>query len=87
MSVEERLNFEQLEDIEALTRHRGLPILLAIVDDIVEKLRNEVLSVPLPADPEKASLVLYSKRASAEGAVSLRTALVARLMKLKEGQK
>lgn len=85
--IEQKLNEEQREDLESITRHRGMPIVLAIIDDIVEKVRNEVLSVPLPSDPEKASLVLFSKRAAAEGAVSLRSALVARLNKVKEGQR
>lgn len=86
---ESKLTMEQKEDLLMLLQHRGMPLFMGLIDDILERMRNEMLTVPLPSDPEKASLTLYAKRCSVEGAAALRAALSAKVLKIKqtEGEK
>ncbi len=74
------------EDYEALisvARHHGMPHFMALIDQIVTKIEQEVLSVPLQLDPDKASYALYAKRMQAEGAGALRNALKVKISELK----
>lgn len=75
---------DKQEMLEAVASHYGMPALMSLVDEIVERIGREVMTVPLPqSDPEKAALALYSKRMQAEGATALRNALHNKVQALK----
>jgi hypothetical protein len=77
------VTIEQQEALEAVCRHHGMPVFLRLIDEIVAKIGSEVMTVPLPTDPEKASLALYAKRMQAEGAAALRNALQSKIQVVK----
>lgn len=67
------------ENLEAVVHHYGLPALLSVVDDIIENIRQGVLSVSLDKDPGKASFELYAERMKLEGAMALKRGLIHRI--------
>lgn len=79
-----KLTEEQLENLEACIRHPGFPHVLNMIDDIVETVKGNILSVPLDKDPEKAALSLYAERMKADGAVALRNAFSVKAKAIKE---
>lgn len=81
--VEHKLNEEEVDDLLAVIKHRGIKHVLSMVDEIVELMRNEVLTVPVPKNPQEAAITVYAKRCSAEGAMALRLALQTRINNLK----
>lgn len=66
---------EKQEALIAVLKHYGFPFVMEMIDQIVARIGGEVMSVPLPPDPDKAALALYAKRMQAEGAMALRNAL------------
>jgi hypothetical protein len=82
------VTIEQQEALEAVCRHHGMPIFLKLIDEIVSRMGAEVLTIPLPADPEKAALALYAKRMECQGASALRNALQNKIqvVKSREGE-
>lgn len=79
---------EQQEALEAVCRHHGMPLFLKLIDEIVNRMGAEVLTIPLSTDPEKASLALYAKRMEVQGASALRNALQTKIqvVKSREGE-
>lgn len=84
MSYESKLSVEGREDLLAVIGHRGINHVIGMIDEIVERIRNEMLSLPLPMEAERASLALYSKRCQADGAMYLATALKKKMYDLKK---
>lgn len=86
-----KLTEEEQEDLLAILHHRGIKHLLSMLDDSVELMRNDILTVPLPSDPQSAAIAVYGKRLMADGAVALKTALNSKInaimLAYKEGQK
>lgn len=83
MGLEDKLDLENREELVAVLRHRGMVHVLGMIDEIVNRMREEVLSIPLPQDAEKAAIVLYAKRCSAEGAMALKNALQSKIQKVR----
>lgn len=75
---------EEMEALVALVKHYGLPIFLKEIDVIIERVKGNLLSVPLDKDPEKAALTLLQERMKVEGAIAVKHALVAKIKSIKE---
>lgn len=75
---------EEMEALVALVRHYGLPIFMKEVDVIIERVKGNILSVPLDKDPEKAALTLLQERMKVEGAVAVKNALIQKIKDIKE---
>lgn len=77
LSASEREDFSDLMDLPSF-KH-----VLVLLDETVERINQEVLSVPISGKQEEAMLCLWGKRKEAEGAVSLRNALRKQLSELR----
>lgn len=66
---------EDIEALESLCNHYGMKVLLLEIDGIVERVTDEIMTIPLKDDPEKASLQLYAARMKGEGAQATRTCI------------
>lgn len=75
---------EEMEALVALVKHYGLPIFMKEIDVIIERVKGNILSVPLDKDPEKAALTLLQERMKVEGAVAVKNALIAKIKDIKE---
>lgn len=78
------MDYEKAEALQEMCMHYGMPVLLALVDEIVGNISKGVMSVPLDKDPEKAALQLYAERMKSEGAVAVKNALFGRVQSLKQ---
>lgn len=77
---------DQIEDMRECAKHHGMPVLLTVIDDIIELIKQGCLSVPLDKDPEKAALVLYAKRMELDGAVYLKNAFIQKVKDLRSAK-
>lgn len=75
---------EKEEALRSLAAHYGLPMFMELVDKVVERVQQSVLTVPLDSDPQKASLSLYAARMKAEGAGAVKMALSNHIQSLKQ---
>lgn len=75
---------EEMEALVALVKHYGLPIFMKEIDVIIERVKGNILSVPLDKDPEKAALTLLQERMKVEGAVAVKNALIQKIKDIKE---
>lgn len=84
-----KLTASEREDFSDLMALPAFKYVLVLLDETVEKIERELLSVPITGKQEDAMLSLWSKRMEAQGAVSLRNALKKQLSDLritKEGE-
>lgn len=86
MAYEDRLGPDEMDDLASVVRQRGMDHLMGIMDEVLERMKGELISIPLPADPEKASLALYAKRMEAAGAQALKIAFQSRIQRIKYNQ-
>ena len=84
MSYEDKLSEDAREDLQNLARHSGMRHFLTMIDEIVDRMRNEIITLPLPMEPDKAGTALYAKRMQVEGAVALKNNLNMRIQLLKQ---
>jgi CHASE3 domain sensor protein len=82
-----KLSVEQEEAFQAVIRHHGFPFVVELLDEIQKRIESELLSVPIPADAEKAALVLLSKRMQAEGGKSMLNAFKNKIQAMKSERK
>ena len=82
--LEKTLTEDEKDALASVLTHPGLRIVLRLMDDVIELQRNEVLTAPIPNDPNQAALIIYAKRLRAEGALTLKTAVQSRLNQLKK---
>lgn len=75
---------EKEEALQELALHYGMPAFLEMVEKIVKRVSEQVLSVPLDKDPEKAAITLYAARMKADGAEAVRLALKLRVDQIKQ---
>lgn len=80
--IEDKLDPERQEDLLAVIKHRGFLTVLKMLEESIERLRDDVLTVPLPSDPQSAAIAVYAKRCQAEGAQLIKKALEVRLQKV-----
>lgn len=80
--IEDKLDMEKQEELLAVVQHRGFRTVLKMIEESIELMRNDVLTVPLPIDPQGAAIAVYAKRCQAEGGQALNRALVARIEKV-----
>lgn len=78
------LEEERLEELQDTIKSSGFKHVLVELDKIVAIIQQQVLSVPLDKDPEKAALSLYAERMKLEGAVAMRNAFVLKMKAIKE---
>jgi hypothetical protein len=78
------MTLDDLEDIKVVLSLPGFKLILKELDDIVNNIQGNLLSVPLDKDPAKAQLQLYVERMKFEGANATRLALAQRLKAFKE---
>jgi hypothetical protein len=78
-----KLNEEELEELQAFATSTRRVLVQRIIDDIVDNIKGNVLSVPLDKDPEKAALSLYAERMKLEGAVALKNAFIVKIQELR----
>lgn len=78
---------EREEALVAISRHYGMPVLLELVEQIVDRIARGVMSAPLDKDPEKAALTLYAERMKSEGATAVKIALQNKVQAMKSGEK
>lgn len=74
---------EKDEALRAIAMHYGMPVFLALVKEIADRIKEGVLSTPLDSDPTKAQAQLYAARMKAEGAVAVMNALGTKVRELK----
>lgn len=79
-----QLTDDQIEDLKEVVTHHGFQHVMSMIDDIVENIRGNVLSVPLDKDPEKAKTQLLIERMKLEGAVAVRNVLSTKVIAIKE---
>lgn len=77
---------EQLDDLRSFVRTNNCKHVMDMLDDIVETIKGNVLSVPLDKDPEKAALSLYAERMKLEGAVAIRNAFIQKVQGLRSAK-
>lgn len=75
---------EDVDDLKVLLSMPGFKHFLGLLDDRIETIKGNVLSVSLDKDPAKAQLQLYVERMKYEGAVAVRTALLEQVKAIKE---
>lgn len=80
--LEDKLDAEKQEELLAVITHRGFAIFLKMMDESIESMRNDVLTVPLPSDPQSAAIAVYAKRCQAEGGMGIKRALETRLKRI-----
>jgi len=80
------LDLEDKENFIELSRHTGMRILFEHMESIIQKMKNDILSVAIPSDPVEAGLVLYASRKKLEGAMSFKYALGSIINKTREGR-
>lgn len=76
---EKRLNEDDGEELLFIAGHRGMRHIMAILDEINTRMKEEVITVPLDKDPQAAAFQVYAKRMMALGAESARNAFKNRL--------
>jgi hypothetical protein len=74
---------EQLDALRDYASSDLARLNLQILDDIVETIKGNVLSVPLDKDPEKAANQLLVERMKYEGSLALRNAFNQKLKDLR----
>jgi hypothetical protein len=79
---EDKIDVEKQEELLAVIHHRGLAHIMKMLDESLELMRNDVLTVPLPQDPQSAAIAVYAKRCQAEGGMALKRALTTRIEKV-----
>ena len=81
-----RVTDDEFEDeaLKEIVHHYGMPVFLKELDVIIERIKGNILSVPLGKGPTEDSLSLYSERMKAEGAMAVRNAILAKVQKIKE---
>lgn len=80
------LTEEQLDDLKSFARSDVFRTVLSLINDTVETIKGNVLSVPLDKDPEKAALALLQERMKLEGAVALRNAFAKKVEDLRSAK-
>ncbi len=75
---------EEIEALQGVVKHYGLPVLLKEIDAIIDNVKGNLLSVPLDKDPDTAALTLLQERMKVDGAIAVRNALVAKIKAIKE---
>lgn len=75
---------EKEEALRSLAAHYGIPLFMEMVDKVVDRVAQSVMTVPLNDDPQKASLALYAARMKAEGANAVKMALTNHIQSLKQ---
>lgn len=78
------MTLEEKEDLEVCLKHPGFKQVIKLIDDRLELIKGNLLSVPLDKDPAKAQLQLYVERMKYEGAVALKSALLETVKAIKE---
>lgn len=78
---------EKEEALVAVVKHYGMPVLLELVDQIVDRIARGVMSAPLDKDPEKAALTLYAERMKTEGATAVKVALTQKVQAIRSGDR
>ncbi len=78
-----KLTEEQVDSLRSFAHSDASRLAIAMLDDIVNVIKGNVLSVPLDKDPEKAALSLYAERMKLEGAVAIRNAFTAKVEELR----
>lgn len=78
-----KLTEDQLELLRSFASSDASRLAVGMLDDIVNTIKGNLLSVPLDKDPEKAALVLYAERMKLEGAVAIRNAFTAKVEELR----
>lgn len=76
---------EELDTLHELAKFYGLPLLYDLMEDVVDDIQKESLTIGLDSDPQKASLQLYAARMRAEGAKKLQVIIKNRLDGFKQG--
>lgn len=79
-----KLTEDQLDLLRAFVSSDASRLAIEMLDDIVNTIKGNVLSVPLDKDPEKAALALYAERMKLEGAVAIRNAFTAKVEDLRK---
>jgi len=77
------LTTEQEESLEEVLGHYGFPVVLELMEEILERIKREVISVPMSSDHKAASYALFAKRMQAEGAQALRNSFLNKLSAIK----
>lgn len=75
-----RLSEEQLHDLRELCAHEGLKYLLLEIDQLVKNIEHDIITLSLSSCDEKQ---LYLRKAHAEGAAKLATAIRTKVQTLK----
>jgi len=70
---------EEKEALVEVLRHNGMTHVFNIIEEIVQRMQRELVTVPIPEDAEKAAFVVLGKRLAVQGAVSLQNALFTQL--------
>ena len=78
-----KITDEQLDALQGYASSDLARLNLQIIDDIVENIKGNVLSVPLDKDPEKAASQLLVERMRYEGALALRNAFNTKMKDLR----
>lgn len=78
-----KLTEDQLDMLKSFASSDASRLALGMMDDIVNTIKGNVLSVPLDKDPEKAALALYAERMKLEGAVAIRNAFATKVEELR----
>ncbi len=78
-----KFSSEDYEDLEWIINHRGFKHVLALIDETVDKIQQDVVTSPLTGSAQDAMLALFAKRNEAQGALSLRNSLKKKFIELK----
>ena len=78
------ISFEDSEDLRIILSRPAFKLVLATLDEIVDRIEKEVISFPLSGSPNEAMLGLNNKRHQAQGAISLRNAFKSKIEELKK---
>lgn len=75
-----KLSEEQLSELRELCAHEGLKSLLIEIDNLVTTIEHDIITLSLSSCDEKQ---LYLRKAHAEGAAKLATAIRTKVQTLK----
>lgn len=78
-----QLSTEDREEMMWLLTHRSFKHVLGLIDEVVSRIEQEVISFPVTGNPQDAMLALNNKRHQAIGAMALKNALKSRISELK----